>query len=122
VRDDVNFKTVDHLSVFIPRIFESLTIELTINKKKLAVTSVYRSPTPPPQMSITDHIAEFSNHLDHHLSNLNNSYPTSYVCLDSNIYQLITNINHPSHEYFQTIEANGFVQCIQKATRIIGAS
>jgi hypothetical protein len=48
VRDDVSFKTIEDLSVFVPKIFESLTIELIINKKKLSVTSVYRPPTPPP--------------------------------------------------------------------------
>jgi hypothetical protein len=48
VRDDVSFKTIEDLSVFIPKIFESLTIELIINKKKLSVTSVYRPPMPPP--------------------------------------------------------------------------
>jgi hypothetical protein len=45
-----------------------------------------------------------------------------YICLDSNINQLVTNINHPSHEYFQTISSNGYLQCIHNATRIVGNS
>jgi hypothetical protein len=73
-------------------------------------------------MNINDHITEFSNHLDTLLSNLNDRYHTSYICLDSNINQLITNINHPSHEYFQAISSNGYLQCILNATRSVGNS
>jgi hypothetical protein len=122
VRDDVNFKTVNDLLVFVPRIFECQTIELTVKNRKLTVTSVYRPPTPPPNMSITDHVKEFADHLDNLLANLSLYYNTSYVRLDSNINHLTTHLNHPSHVYFQTISSNGFLQCIHKATRIVGNS
>jgi hypothetical protein len=113
---------IDDLSVFVPRVFESQTIELNLNNKKLSVTSVYRPPTPPPNVSITDHITYFSDHLDNLLSTLSQRYHSSYICLDSNINQLITHINHPSNIYFQTISGNGFVQTIHKATRIVNRS
>jgi hypothetical protein len=83
---------------------------------------VYRPPSPPHPMNITAHINEFSHHLDILLTNLSDRYHTSYICLDSNINQLTTHPNHPSHEYFQTIASNGFVQCILNATRIVGNS
>jgi Reverse transcriptase (RNA-dependent DNA polymerase) len=122
IRDDTNFKIVEELSVFIPRIFESITIELTLKNKKVSVTSVYRPPTPPPGTSINEHINGFTEHLDHLMSNLSNHYHHSYICLDSNINQLATHPNHPSFEYFQSITDNGYVQCIHKATRIVNNS
>jgi hypothetical protein len=73
-------------------------------------------------MSVNEHINEFADHLDNLLTNLSQRYPTSYICLDSNINHLITHANHPSHEYFQTISSNGFIQCIRKATRIVNNS
>jgi exonuclease III len=89
IRDDVNFTKIEDLSVFVPKVFESLSIELTIDNKKLAVTMVYRPPSPPYPMSITAHINEFSHHLDILLTNLSDRYHTSYICLDS------TSINSP---------------------------
>jgi hypothetical protein len=49
IRDDISYKVIENLSIFVPKVFECLTIELIINHKKLTVSSIYRPPTPPPQ-------------------------------------------------------------------------
>ena len=107
------FKIIPELSLFIPKIFECLTIEVLLENKKSSFSSIYRSPSDSPE-----HISEFNDHLDHLLYNLSSSFQNSYICLDSNFNSLIPlpNIHHA--KYYTTISENGFIQCITKATRI----
>ena len=113
VKDDLNFKIIPELSLFIPKIFECITIEVQLDNKKSSFSSIYRSPSDSPEK-----IAEFNSHLDHLLFNLSSIYQNSYICLDSNFNSLIPSPNLHQAEYFTTIIENGFIQCINKATRI----
>lgn len=49
IKEGITYKKIEKLSKFIYKTFECLTIELQINNKKITVSSIYRSPTPPPQ-------------------------------------------------------------------------
>ena len=55
--------------------------------------------------------------LESHLDNLSSYNCESFVFLDANINLLCEPTNF-SENYIETIHTSGFVQCIQKATRI----
>ena len=65
---------------------------------------------------------EFTEQLEALLQETASNNSTSIVCLDSNI-NAHTAQSHPQHlEYFQTILTNGYLQCINKSTRIQGST
>jgi hypothetical protein len=122
VRTGLNYNIVDDLSTFIPKTFESLTIETVIHGKKMFFSSVYRSPTAPPGTFPAQHLTNFIMCMDTLLSSLSSLGHSSYICLDANINQLNLSNHHPSYEYFSMVVNNGFTQCISKATRIVNKS
>jgi len=110
-------------SICIPKVFECLTIAVTINGHKYVVSSVYRSPSPPPPLSLGEQIETFIQNLEETmLRTSNNSNTTTVICLDSNINAHNAHANHQSMEYFQTILNSGYVQCISQSTRIQGTA
>jgi len=118
IKDNITFKHLPELSVFADNIFESLTIEAKIHKKTYLLSSVYRSPNPPPSMPANAQISAFNTHLDSLLSNLNAKKLNSYVFLDSNLNLLLANSDTNSSNYHDLILNNGFLQTITRATRI----
>jgi hypothetical protein len=122
IRTGIEYSIVDDLSIFIPKTFECLTIETVIHGKRFYVSSVYRSPTAPAGRTPSQHLNDFTLHLDTLLTSLSSRDHPSYICLDANINQLALSIHHPSYEYFSTVVNNGFTQCISKATRIVNKS
>ena len=109
VRDTINFEIINEFSPFIPKIFECLTISISINNKKMFLSSVYRSPS-----SNAADMQAFLSNLDTLLFNLSSKNITSFICLDSNINLMNTSCN----QYLSTINDNNFFQCIEKVTRI----
>ena len=122
VYDELPCKIVDNLTVMIDKEFECLTIEIMLNRKKILLSNIYRSPTPTANVTQTEHSENFINHLDTHLFNLSQLNPDSYVFLDSNINLLKLNHLPTAALYLETIFSNGFLQKIGKATRILGNS
>ena len=117
VRDDISFKKIENLSTFIPETFECLTIEAELSGHRILLSSLYRSPSTPPMTSLTEHQNSFINHLDSFLHKLSSQNKDSYIFTDSNINLLQAPTNF-SQNYIDVIHSNGFIQCIQKATRI----
>ena len=122
VKDDITCKIKPNLSTFIDKEFECLTVEILLNKKKMLLSNIYRSPTPTVNSTQAEHAENFINHLDIHLSNLSNFNSDTYVFLDSNINLLKLNYSQTPALYLETIFTNGFLQKIGKATRIQGHS
>ena len=110
IRENLSFEIRDDLTTFIPKIFECLTISITLNSKKITFSSIYRSPSSNAQDT-----QAFLTHLDSLLFFLSSNSHTSFICLDSNINILNTPCNL---QYLSTINDNNFIQCIEKATRI----
>ena len=122
VKDEIPCKIVNNLTVFIEKEFECLTVEIVLNRKKITLSNIYRSPTPTANLTQAEHSGNFINHLDVHLFNLAQLNHDSYVFLDSNINLLKLNHNQTAALYLETIFSNGFLQKIGKATRISGNS
>lgn len=120
IKSNIHYNILHQHTHMISKIFECLTIEITINSKKTAISTLYRSPTPPNTMTPTTHMDEFNAHLDTLLQQLSTKYTTVYICLDSNINSHTVKQHHTNFEYFNTIHTNGYLQCINHSTRIQG--
>ena len=83
------------------------------------LSNIYRSPNPPPNTTLTEHINLFNTTLDTLLTNLNQLSDNTFVFLDANINLLETN-NNQTILYIENFLSNGFTQLIMKATRIQG--
>ena len=117
IRDDIDFKVNKTLSTFIPFSFECLTIEIVLKNKRTSVSSIYRSPNPPPLTSLSTHHDNFNTNLENLLHQLSPLFHDSYILLDSNINILPSIIPHQTELYLNTVNSNGFTQTIHKATR-----
>jgi hypothetical protein len=119
VRNNTPYKILNNLSSMQEKVFECLSIEIILNKKKLILSNIYHSPNPPANITQSVHAENFISNLDAHLHNLSLCNTDTYVFLDSNInlLNIVHNVN--SQLYLETIFSNGFLQCIGKATRIV---
>ena len=122
VKNDIHFKILNDLSHFIEKEFECLTIEATINKKKVLLSNIYRSPNPLNNTTQAEHVENFINYFDTHLYNLSMKNDDSFVFLDSNINLLSINNNQNAALYLETVYSNGYLQKVGKATRICKSS
>ena len=117
ILNNIQYKELIHLSYFEERVFECLTVELTINKKKCIVSNIYKSPNPANGSQL-EHNELFISYLDTHLYNLAQCNCDVYVFTDSNLNLLNINNNNTTALYLETIYSNGFNQKVGKATRI----
>ena len=118
IAEKFNYKILNGLSIFREKTFESLTLELSLCNKKSLITNIYRSPTPPPNVTQGTHMADFLQTLDVLLNNLSIINSDSTVFLDSNINLLNIDRNQTVADYLQIVHTNSFLQTINKATRI----
>ena len=119
VAEKYSYKILNGLSIFVEQTFESLTLELSLNNKKSLITNIYRSPTPPLNVTNSTHLADFCQYLDELLNNLSILNNDSTVFLDSNINLLNIDRNRQAADYLQIIHSNAFFQTVGKATRIL---
>ena len=63
IRNDFKFKIIDSLSTFIPKVFESLVVEIDGKGKIMTIANIYRSPSCPNNISPSEKNDMFMNHL-----------------------------------------------------------
>jgi hypothetical protein len=114
VRNGLNFKERKDLERYKLKTFENIVIEVQYPNRSIIISNLYRSPTPPPLTSVSEHIDNFLETLDVHLSSLTDYQ--SYIFSDTNI-NLLRHDNLCS-DYLDTLITNGFIQIVSKATRI----
>ena len=118
IREGLNFKERKDLENYKIKTFENLVFEVLYPNKSLIISNIYRSPTPPRNTPISDHMTSFLDTLDTHLSNLSELNKPSYIFTDSNINLLRLHDTQICSDYLDTLITNGFIQLICKATRI----
>ena len=118
IKKGITYKINTELSYFTDNLFESLTIEAKIGNKNYLLSTVYRSTTPPPNTTHSEHTTQFITQLDTLLISSHRLKLNSYIFLDANINLLNLNTDHTTSTYHDTILNNGYVQLITKATRI----
>jgi len=122
VKNDIPCKILNNLSYNYEKVFECLTIEIMLNKRKTVLSNIYRSPNPHNDMSKTEYTELFVSYLDTHLHNLAVISDNVITFLDANI-NLLNFCNDQSVAlYLVTIFSNGFNQHVGKATRIVNDS
>ena len=118
IKQGISHKILENLSFFIEKVFECLTIELTINSKKIIICNIYRSPSPLANQTPTEHLDSFFGNFENLMSELSALNQESFIFMDSNINLLNVNQNNSSTHFIESSMQHGFIQTIAKATRI----
>ena len=118
IKEGISHKILENLSFFIEKVFECLTIELTINSKKIIICNIYRSPSPLANQTPTEHLDSFFLNFENLMSELSALNQESFIFMDSNINLLNVNQNNSSTHFIESSMQHGFIQTIAKATRI----
>jgi hypothetical protein len=105
---------INELSTFIDNEFESITIEILVNRKKILLSNYYK----PPQVTNDN----FFVNLNNLLNSLSFRNTDTYVFSDTNINLLKLPNNNPAKEYLEIVHSSGFLQLVCKATRILDNS
>ncbi len=92
-----------------------MPIEITINKKSLTLTNIYRSSN-----NNNNSLTNLVDKVDTLLTQLSTKNANNDVFLDSNINLLKLAHTHTAQLYHNTILNNGFLNLLHKATRIQG--
>jgi hypothetical protein len=66
VRNGLNFKEMGELDDYKQKTFENIVLEVQYPGKSVLISNIYRSPTPPPNTSPSDHLDNFIETLDSH--------------------------------------------------------
>ena len=117
IKDSISFKLIDELSPFTDNIIESITIEAKIDKKTYLLSSLYRSPTPPKNMTSYNQLNLFFTQFETLLSRVGCRKLNAYIFLDSNI-NLLNMSDFHAENFLQIVLNTGFIQLITKATRL----
>jgi len=104
------------------RIFESIGIELKFNKNHVVLANYYRSPTPPTGITNSAAYDDFSECLQNFLGTISEMGKTAYVFSDTNINLLKLLNDNQASNYLNSTLFSGFIQIIQRATRVQGQS
>ena len=116
IREGLNFKVIEELSLFNERIFESLCVEIEFpNKRKMLFVSLYRPPSHNI-LTLSQQSDAYLEMLDFLLTSLSQFNFDSFILTDSNIDLLSLNHNTLSSKYFQSILSHGFLNIFHKST------
>ena len=116
IRNNYKFKIIDDLSIFIPKVFESLVIEINCKGKSISIANIYRSPTCPNNISPSEKNELFMNHLSNYQHYMSNVNCESFILGDFNI-DLLKKENL-STNFLESFLTFGFLPCVTKATRV----
>jgi len=117
VKSKYKYKQRQDLSIFIPNIFESIFIEIIIDRKNIIVGTVYR-PNSYPKADI-DVFMHTMNELQHLLGC---EHKEVYIMGDMNIDLLNFTSHKKTGEYLENILTQGFLPLITKPSRICSHS
>ncbi len=119
IKNTLNAEIIENLSPFENKIIKSLTIQLSYpsSSQPILLTCVYRSNGPIVNVSASQQMDRFLEKFSNLLVDLKATNKSSFVFTDSNINLL--NLNSvESSSYLNSFLANGYLQCISKASRI----
>jgi len=107
------FKHRPDLSIFIPNVFESIFIEILLDRKNIVIGTVYR-PNSYPNADINIFIHTM-NELQYLLANENKEI---FIMGDMNIDLLKFSSHEKTGDYLENVFSQGFLPLITKPTRI----
>jgi len=124
IKDHINFKVLDGLSVFVDRIFESIFIEVSLpdSNKKILIGSVYRPGSAHPTLSNTEQFTQFIEIFSNVLSDAHSKFENVYIFGDFNLDLIKLNKNKQVKEYVDLLFSFGFLQIVTRPTRLSSSS
>ena len=114
IKDSINFKFREDLSVFITRLYESLFVEVEIEFHKQIVVGVIYRPNTLPSADVD----VFTSTLFAIMEIINTGGKSSLIIGDVNICLLNYGINDKTRDYVDGILSRGFLPVIHKPTRV----
>jgi hypothetical protein len=118
IRNGLSFKERKDLENYSQKTFENLSLEILYPNHSIIISNIYRSPNPPSNMTSSEHFDSFLETLDSHLAKISELNKPAYIFTDSNINLLQLGNSTICNDYLDTLITNGFIQIINKATRI----
>jgi hypothetical protein len=112
VKDNISYQVLDLTNLIIETIFEACAVKITINKRKLCILCLYRSPDGD--------LIKFIEQLDSTLSYLERIKVELIICGDTNINYLIE--NYKKEQLQSVLDTYNLVQIISFPTRISSTS
>lgn len=118
IKQEYNSTYLEHESIFIENIFESLVVKVVIpNVKKFICVSLYR-PNTHKSMTQSQQLESFFVYLNMLLQKLDKYKLPVYILTDINIDLMSLDSNLNAVDLHETLLSYGFVQLIGKCTRI----
>jgi hypothetical protein len=119
IRNELEGRIIENLSPFVQKIFESVTIQLSYpaSNKSVLLTCAYRSNGIIHGITQNQQIEQFYEIFGDLIFQLQQSNKESFIFMDANINLLELESPEPQN-YLNLLFAAGYLQCIQKATRI----
>jgi len=117
IRSDLEYEA--QLSPFHERVFESLSVNLTLkNQKKLFICNIYRPNTVPANLTASSQFELFIDYLNNLLDFINDNNLKSVIGGDFNLDLLKTSTNPHVSSYINSTFSSGFLQTMHLPTRI----
>ncbi len=118
MKNDLNYKIREDISVFIPHVFESLFVEIINTKERNMIVGVIYRPNTEPRADLDI----FSSNMETIMDTINNNNMSSLIMGDMNV-DILTFQNHRrTNEYLDGIFSHGFLPVITRPTRICSTS
>ena len=114
IKDSINYKIREYISVFIPYVFESLFIEIESHLNKNIIIGVIYRPNSAPRARIDI----FSTTLFDIMDIINNEDKLGTIMGDMNVDLLKFQNHQKTSDYLDKIFSNGFLPAILEPTRI----
>lgn len=118
IKDNINFKIREDLSVFIPHVFESVFIEMGSKSEKHKIIGVIYRPNTAPKADMDI----FSVTLHDILDTINRENKLGVIMGDFNIDLLKFMSHSKTSDYLDNVFSHGFIPTISKPTRVTNAS
>ena len=119
IKNEINYRIRDDLSVFIPHVFESLFIEIGLksDRKRSIIGVIYRPNTAPKA-----DIDIFSSTLFDIMDSINNENKHGIIMGDMNIDLLKFGSHNKTNDYLDNIFCRGYIPAIMRPTRVTRSS
>ncbi len=118
MKDTLNYKIREDISVFIPHIFESVFVEIINTKERNLIVGVIYRPNTEPRADLDI----FSSNMEAIMDTINNELKHTMIMGDLNIDLLRFQTHRKTNEYLDSIFAHGLLPVITKPTRVCSTS
>jgi len=118
VKSKFKFNLLAEKSIFVDRIFESITIEVLLNpKQKIIVSSIYRPGSKHPLYNASDQFLQFFDIFSNFCDTLSANNPKLYLLGDLNLDVLKYSVCPNVTNYVDLLFSYGLLQIVTKPTR-----